>query len=59
MTLGLIDGGKSAGKQRFRWQLKSPNGRIVGASCEGFSSRRKCMYNFRLVRFSAFSIREK
>lgn len=35
----------SAGK--WRWRRKAPNGEIVGASSEGFSTREACVENAR------------
>lgn len=45
MTLHLLDDKTAPKSQRFRWQLKSKNGKIVAASSEGFSSEYKCAEN--------------
>lgn len=45
MTLHLIDDKTAPKSQRFRWQLKSRNGKIVSASSEGFSSAEECEQN--------------
>jgi uncharacterized protein YegP (UPF0339 family) len=33
----------------WRWTLRGPNGRIIGASSEGFRKRANCAANFRQV----------
>jgi uncharacterized protein YegP (UPF0339 family) len=33
----------------WRWQIKARNGKIVGASSEGFTTLRKCRENMNLV----------
>ncbi len=50
MTLHLIDDKTAAKSQRYRWQLKASNGKILAASTEGFSSRTKCAGNLVLTR---------
>ena len=45
MTLHLIDDKTAPKSQRFRWQLKAKNGKIVAASSEGFSTARDCATN--------------
>jgi len=49
LTLNLIDNKTAPLKERFRWQIKARNGKIVAASSEGFSSRAKCKKNLWLV----------
>ena len=34
-------------QHQWRWQRKASNGRIVGASSEGYSSREACVANAR------------
>jgi len=45
MTLHLLDDKTAPKSQRFRWQLKAKNGKIVAASSEGFSTARDCAKN--------------
>ena len=45
MTLYLIDDKTAPKSQRFRWQLKGRNGKIVAASSEGFYTARDCAEN--------------
>lgn len=45
MTLHLLDDKTAPKSQRFRWQLKAKNGKIVAASSEGFSTARDCATN--------------
>jgi len=45
MTLHLLDDKTAPKSQRFRWQLKAKNGKIVGASTEGFSTIQGCATN--------------
>lgn len=45
MTLHLIDDKAATKSQRFRWQLKGRNGKIVAASSEGFGNKRDCATN--------------
>lgn len=45
MTLHLIDDKTAPKTQRFRWQLKGRNGKIVAASSEGFSTAEGCEEN--------------
>jgi len=52
LTLNLIDNKTAPPKERFRWQIKARNGKIVAASSEGFSSRAKCEKNLWIVRFA-------
>ena len=49
MTLHLLDDKTAPKSQRFRWQLKSKNGRIVAASSEGFATRDGCKENVGLT----------
>jgi len=49
VNLNLIDNKTAPPKERFRWQIKARNGKIVAASSEGFSSRAKCEINLWLV----------
>lgn len=32
---------------QWRWRRTAPNGRVVGASTEGYSSRQECVANAR------------
>ena len=45
MELELIDNETATKSQRFRWQLKGRNGKIVAASSEGFSTAEGCEEN--------------
>lgn len=36
-------------KREWRWTIKARNGRIVGASSEGYHDRRRAFENLRLV----------
>ena len=45
MKLHLIDDKTAPKSQRFRWQLKGRNGKIVAASSEGFSTKSGCATN--------------
>lgn len=36
-------------KNKWRWQMKVDNGRIVGASTEGYSKRRLALENLEVV----------
>jgi len=32
-------------REEFRWRRKAPNGKITGASCEGYVKRADCLKN--------------
>lgn len=36
-------------KLEYRWRMTAKNGEIVGASSEGFDSKRNCLNNFKLL----------
>ena len=37
---------------KFRWQLKAPNGKIIGSSTQGYASKRMCKFNYHAVHVS-------
>ncbi len=43
----------------FRWKRVSSNGRIVGASSEGFTDKRNCLRNFKRGLEKGFFITEE
>jgi len=36
-------------KGEFRWRILSHNGEIIGASCEGYSSKQNCERNLKTI----------
>jgi len=48
---------------KHRWRIQAPNGKIVGASTQGFSTRYLCAQNAamvgRVIKFSTLKILER
>lgn len=42
-------------RKDFRWKIVGRNGKIVGASSEGFTTLGKCKANYRMVTLKAYN----
>lgn len=49
MRYGKVTIYRQKGSRDWRWQMYAPNGRLIGASSEGYRGKSKAIYNLTQV----------